>query len=220
MLEADDAVAQELELALIHLPLPLGLLQLFLGKADFRQARAAQGDAPGDAVAHRADAVELGGRAVNSEAGANGCRRAHVLELGLDEVRELQILEEQIEKFLLRQDEDEIILAMPVRRAMRAASASALGRFRDRIADDIALIAGKDEIARPVSPQMEGGLVQALGADTDFLAAFDFGDLPALQRLIYRVANILPSAAKKTLAVAEALLLRVQTAVDDVHSLA
>ncbi len=75
-------------------------------------------------------------------------RRLQVLELGLDQVGQLQVLEEQVEEFVLGQREDEIVLALAVGAALAAATAAAaLRRLADLVADRELLVAGQHEVA-------------------------------------------------------------------------
>jgi len=141
-------------------------------------ARPPQGHAPPEALAHGARAVEAGRRAVATEPCPDGPRRLEVLELDLDQVRQLQVVEEEIEKFVLGQREGEIVLALAVRAALAAAAASAALGLGDLVADLVLLIARQDVVAQArVAAKPEGGLAQALRADGDLLRALRFRDL-------------------------------------------
>ena len=111
-------------------------------------ARPTQRHAPTKALAHGARAVEPGRRAVAGEAGARELRRLQVLELDLDQVRQLQIVEEQVEEFLLGQREGELVLALAVGAALAAAPAAAALRLGDLVADPVLLVARQDVVAR------------------------------------------------------------------------
>ena len=105
-------------------------------------------------------------------------RRLQVLELHLDQVRQLQIVEEQIEEFFLGQGEGELVLALAVGAALAAATASAALRLGDLVADLVLLVARQHIVALArVAAEREGRLAQALGADGDLLRAFGLRDL-------------------------------------------
>ena len=118
-------------------------------------------------------------------------RRLQVLQLDLDQVRQLQVVEEQIEELVLGQREGEIVLALAVGTALAAASASAALRFGNLVADLVLLVARQHVVALArVAPEAEGGLAQALGADRDLLGALGLGDLARLERILDRLANL------------------------------
>ena len=74
-----------------------------------------QGQAPTKAFAHGAGAAEPGRRPVAGKARAHELRRLQVLESDLDQVGKLEVVEEQIEEFLLRQSKGELVLTFAIR---------------------------------------------------------------------------------------------------------
>jgi hypothetical protein len=203
--------------------LVLGLLgfrqsQLLLGALHLIFARPAQRDAARHGIAHGAHAIQLGRRAVRGEARAHRHGRADVLELGLYEVGELKVVEEQVEEFFLGQGEDEIILAMAIGASPLPTPATARGRLGDGVADNEILVAGQHHIPfAAVLAEPEGRLVQAFGADLDFLAAVDLGDLALPESIANRLANLLLCPPDKALTVAQTFGLRIEPPVNDVH---
>ena len=88
--------------------------------------RAAQRQAAAHAVAHRAQHVEVGRRAVVGIAGAPVFAVRGVLQRGLDEIGQFEIVEQDVEELVLRQRERESVLA--VARIGGLASAAAAAR--------------------------------------------------------------------------------------------
>src|SRR6185312_770182 len=114
-----------------------------------------------------------GRRAGDREAGARQLRRLGLLEPRLDQVRQFEILEEEIEELLLGKDElERVLLAAILGAGLAAAAALAGGRPLDRVADDEFLVAGDDVVA-PAAGRgaVEHRLGDAAGRDRDFLAA-------------------------------------------------
>ena len=190
---------------------------LLLQRVDLFRLRAVQGDPPGQAAAHGAQHVQAGGRALGGEAGAGRLGRFFVLDLGLQQIRQFQILEEHVQEFLLGEGEDEFVIALAVGTSVAAAGLAgrALG---DQVAGHEFLVAGRHAVtAAVIAGEAEGRLAHGLGADLDPLAAFDLGHPALLHGVAHRLADVGLGAADEALAVAKALAFRVQTAVDDVH---
>ena len=62
-------------------------------------------------AAQRAQHVQVGRRAVAGEAGALALPFGRLGELGADQVRQLQVVEEDLHELFARQREDEVVLA-------------------------------------------------------------------------------------------------------------
>ncbi len=189
--EADEAGEPRLELGhldLVERHLGLGAGDLLLEARYLLGLRALQGDTAREAAAHGAHAVHLGWRAIGRIAGALRLWRPHVLDLGLDEVWQLQVLEEDVEELVLREREDEIVLAFAVGAGLAAAaSATTALRLRNEIADLIVLVARQHEVAvSAVAAVLERRLAHAFRADRDALRAFDLRYLALLQRILHR----------------------------------
>ena len=129
--------------------------QFLLELLDLGKARPPQRQAAPQALAHGARVVEPRRRAVGCEARARRLGRLQVLELHLDQVRQLQVVEEQIEELVLREREGELILAFAVGTALAAASAASALRLGYLVADLVLLVAGKHVVAQPVLRPME-----------------------------------------------------------------
>ena len=72
------------------------------------------------------------------------------LSLHLDQVRQLQVVEEEIEELFLGEGEGEFVLALAVRAALAAAAAAAALGLRDLVADLVLLVARQHVVAQPV----------------------------------------------------------------------
>ena len=105
--------------------------------------------------------------------------------------------------------------------AARSAPAAASG-FLDLVSRDEFLVAGQHvtplaELAR----QMELRLADAVGRDRNRPALARVGDAPFRDRLVDRPLDLGAGPAKKALAIAEALVARIETSVDELgcHSI-
>src|SRR5690606_5736807 len=163
--------------------------------------------------------VELCRRTLGGEAGAHGLGRAQVFQLRLDEVRQLEVVEKEVEELLPRQAENEIILAFPVGAAFLAPASGAAFRFPDDVSDLVLPVAGEHEVALArVRAEREARLTQSLRADADIFAPIDLGDLAAPQGVADGLTNLSLRATKKALTVPKTLGLGIETTVDDVHA--
>jgi hypothetical protein len=87
--------------------------ELFFQLAQLAPRRAgAQRDAPADRAAHAAHHVQVVGRAVAGEAGALALPLGHLGQLRAHQVRQRQVLEEDLHELFLAQREDEVVLAL------------------------------------------------------------------------------------------------------------
>src|SRR5262245_803691 len=118
-----------------------------------------QGQAASEAFAHRACTAQAGRRSVAGKAGTGELRRLQILEFDLDQVGKLQVIEKQVEEFLLRQRKGEFILAFAIRTALTASAAAATLRLGDLITDPVLLVAWQDVVAGTgVATQRKVGL--------------------------------------------------------------
>ena len=118
--------------------------------------------------------LRLAGVPSTEIAGARQLRRLALLEPGLDQIGQLEILEEEIEELLLREHELEGVLLAIVVGARLAAAAAAAARLRplDLVAGDEFLVAGNDVVALAAAARRaEHRLGDAAGRDRDLLAA-------------------------------------------------
>nr|GEU28494.1 hypothetical protein [Tanacetum cinerariifolium] len=178
---------------------------------------AADGNAPPQRAAQRAQHVDVGGRAGNIVAGTLVLEFGGGRELGLDQVGQLEILEEIIHELFTRQFEDEIVLGHLVAIAGLAAAgaAAALGPV-ELVALLIFLVAGADGFPHAAMGVAERWLAHVLDGDRDFLAAFNVGDGAPLDGAPHRVLDLRFVTAQETLAVDRRLVFALQTSVDEV----
>ena len=186
---------------------------------ELRDAWTPQGNPACETVAHGAQPVELGRRALGGVASADWFGRAQIFQFGFDQVRQFQIFEKKIEKFLAAQAEDEIIFTFTVRTAFLAAAACTALRFADDVADRIFAISRQYEIALAgAGAKTEIRLAQSLRPNADVFAALDIGNLTPLDRIAHSFLDLGLRASEKTLAVPKAFGLGIKTAVDNMHA--
>ena len=197
--------------------LGLQLVDLLLQAFDLAQDRPLQRDAPAQAVAHGALDVDVGGAAVDRIAGALRLEGGGFLQVGLDQVRQLQVLEEEVQELLAGQGEGELVLALAAVAGFLAAAAAAAGRLVDAVARGELLVAREDALPpSALGIVVEARLADALGRDRDRLAGADVGDLAVLQGLVDGVLDLGPGPAHEALAVDQALVLGIKAPVDEV----
>ncbi len=180
LLVLEPALAAPRSLRLVRRGFGLGGRQLLLEPLDLglRSAAAAPCAGRGSCAWCGVRLSRAGGPSVVKPARAV-LRRLEVLELDLDQVRQLQIVEEQVEEFFLGQREGEIVLALAVGAALAAAAtAAALAASGSRRRPCTPRCPAARSRAGPsCGPKTEGRLAQALGADRDLLGALGLRDL-------------------------------------------
>src|SRR5215213_5182586 len=180
--------------------------------------RAAQREAARQAVAHGAPEREIRGRAGDGKARALERVALRHSERALCHVRQLEVLEEEVEVFLLRQDETELVLSLAVAAAFRAASATGLSLLRQGVARHELLVSGQHGLALTAGAlPLESRLADAVDRDRHLAALVDVLDPALLRALTNRLPNYSFRPAQKPLPVREAPPPRVQAPVDDVH---
>ena len=191
--------------------------ELRLEPLDLGVGRPAKREAPAHADAHGAQHREVRRRAIVGVASPPELARAHILERRLDEIGKLQVLEQDIEELGFAERERERILAAPgVRRLpARPAGGAALG-FVDAVPGDELLVAGQHEFApAAVAREMELRLADAVARDRDRAALAGVGDGAVGDRLVDRALDLRTGAAEEALAIAQALVARIEAAVDE-----
>src|SRR5690606_37920474 len=178
--------------------------------------RALERDPPGIAVPHGAEDVEIGGDAGAGVSGPTPGDRGDLLEVGLDEIRKLQVLEEDVEELLARQSELELVLAIAAIARLAAAAAPALGRLLHAVADDELLVPGKDALTvTPGRGVAKLRLADSLRRDGNGLAIGRIRDAAVADGAVHHLLDLPSRPAHEALAIAEVLVLRVRTAVDE-----
>ena len=156
-------------------------------------------------------------------AGEPGCRiagAADTLGLGLGqralgEIRQFEIVEEEVEELLARQHEAERILAVALARSARP-SAALFRRPRNMIAFAELLVAGQHHVPRAAAA-LKRRLVQPVERNFDLAAFKNITDVLGLGRFLHRALHQCLGAAKKFLAVLEALASGIEASIDDLH---
>jgi hypothetical protein len=224
-----DAPAQlgDAGLDLVDLPahrvIDAGLRRLQQGQAllQFVQLApllGAQGNAPAQGAAHRAHHMQVVGRAVAGEAGAVALPLRGLGQLGADQVRQGQVLEEDLHELLLAQAEDEIVLPFAGVAGLAAAGATApLTPLRalDAVTGHVLLVAGVHHLAFAAGAVVEHRLAHILLGDVHVLAALQVADAAPIDRPAHRFLDLLLVAAQETFTVADRLVLAGKPAIDD-----
>src|SRR6202140_5037132 len=137
-------------------------------------------------------------------------------ELPLGEVRQFEIVEEQVEKFVTAQEETESIFTVaftPVGGPFSAAFA----RTRKHVTFDVFLVSGKHHVAR-AALAAKARLIHPIKGYADLAAFQDILDIAVLRGLLDGALNERLGTAQEALAVFKAFAARIQAPIDDVHS--
>ena len=105
--------------------------------------------------------ARLAGEPDDRIAGAMPTHALRVHHAALGEIRQFQVFQEQIDEFVARQREAEIVLALAVRAAFRASAAGAALRARDGVAFDVLLVAGQQMVAHAATSGCDGTMARA-----------------------------------------------------------
>ena len=134
----------------------------------------------------------------------------------LDEVGQFQILEEDVEELVARQHEQEIVLSFALVRSLPAASAAS-ARFLDMIAGTEDLVAGEDPLPlAALAGRLKCRLADPFAGNGDVLGAVDVGDPATGDGLVDGLLDPGTHPSQESAAVSEALVFRVETAVDEI----
>src|SRR4029077_3416074 len=135
--------------------------------------------------------------------------------LAFGEVRQFEIVEEQVDKFITAQNETERIFAVALTRGGR--SSAAFTRTRKHIAFDEFLVSGKHHVASAAFAA-KARLVHPVERNADLAAFQDIPDVAALGRFLDGALNQRLVTAQEPLAVLQAFTTRIQAPIDDEHS--
>ena len=196
----------------VQVPLGLKRFQLVLQLGELALRRAAQHQAPADAVAHGAQHIEVRRGAVARIAGAARFGGVGLLDRRLDQVGQFEVVEQQIEELAARQGEDEIVGAFAVLGAFLAgAVTAALGRFRYPVSGHEFLVARKHPFAVAAGVAMaEPRFADAARRDRNLAAVAGVDDAALVDRLVDGPLDLLAGAPQKPLAVAETFIPRIE----------
>src|SRR5271154_2067290 len=115
--------------------------------------------------------------------------------LGIDDatlrqVREFQVLQEEIDEFVAREGEAEIVLPFTVGAAFGAATAGAALWAGDCVAFDILLVAWQQVVTQATrGTAMERRFVHALCGECDLARLISILDAPARRAFVHRLAD-------------------------------
>ena len=160
----------------------------------------------------------LVGEPVIAKPARRGLKATDLLEVELDHVGKLEILEEEVEHLLARQHEPEIVLGLaPAQPGARPATCRRPG-LAMRSPGMNSLLPGSTWPRRPLSRAFSkvGSLVP-LDRHGDAVLGVHVGDLAGPDLVPDGALQLVARAPQEALAIAEALVLRVETAVDEVR---
>ena len=182
--------------------------------------RPAQRKAPAEAVAHGAADIDVGRRARGGEPRAPWLEGDRFLQVQLDHVGQFEILEEQVEELFARQHEAEIVLAVAVAGLALAGTARAAlaAGFRQPVAGDEFLVARQDMVAPATAGRvLEARLGRALDRNAHRMVAVDVSDLAGRDLVVDDALEFVARPPQEALAIAQALVLRIQAPIDIVR---
>ena len=138
-------------------------------------------------------------------------------ELRAGQVRQREVVEEDLHELFLGQVEDEIVLALAgvARLALPLPLPPPPLRPLDAVAAHVLLVARMHDLARAALAVAEHRLADVALRDVDVLALLDVADAAAVDRAPHRLADLLLVAAQEALAVADRLVLARQPPIDD-----
>ncbi|MNY10340.1 hypothetical protein D3C86_1433140 [compost metagenome] len=162
--------------------------------------------------------VQPRGGALAADAGAHGLEAVHAGQVLLHQVGQGQVLEHEVEELLLGDLEDEVVLALAgvAGLALAGTAATAAGGPRDALAGGELLVAGVDDGLPAAAAMVQHRLVDVARGDADLLAVLHVGDRAPADGLLHRLLDVVAVPSQEALAVHRALVLAVQSSVDDV----
>jgi len=135
--------------------------------------------------------MDIRGRARHLVAGALVPEFGGRGQLGLDHVRQFEIVEEVIHELFARQLEDEIVFADLIAIAgLPFARAGAAARPLDAVALQVFLIAGADGFPDATVRVAKIRFVDVLDRNRDFFAVLDVGNGTSLYRARHRILDL------------------------------
>ena len=170
-------------------------------------------------VAHGAHEIHVGGRAGDGQPRALIGVGFDLFQGALDEVRQLQVFEKDIEKLVLRQRELEIVLSLAaIACVFTLAAARSLGWLFNLVPGGEFLVSGMHRFARAFFAVMgKARFSSRLRRDRDFLALVDFLHGAVAQRLVHRFLDLRLGAFQETLTVPKGLALGILAPIDEVE---
>ncbi len=215
--ELGDFQLEFLDIAEVVRLFALDPLQFLQRRAQLGPAAAGQRDAPRMGRAQGADDVDARRVAVVADAGADGLEGVGAGDVALDQVGQLQVLEHEVEEFLLGDLEDEVVHAFAAVAGLAAAAAApAAGWTGDVLAGGEFLVAGVDDGLPPATAMVQHRFVDIAPGNADLLAVLHVGNGTPADGLLDGLLDVFTVAPQEALAVHRALVLAVQTPVDDV----
>ncbi len=119
-------------------------------------------------------------------------------QLAFGQVRQFEIVEEQVDKFITAENEAERVFAVAFPRGGR--SSAAFTRTRKHVAFDEFLVSGKHHVAYAAFA-VKARLIHPVERDADLAAFQDIPDVAVLGRFLDRALNQRLGTAQKPLAV-------------------
>ena len=168
-------------------------------------------------LAHGAHDVDLRRQAVTDDAAVAAVKRAAALQVPFDQVGQLQVFEQEVEKFPLVDFERELVGAFAgIAGVPATGTAFAAGGLLDPVAGLKLPVARMHHVAAPAGTVMKARLGQILFGNADALALLHIGNRAAAHRLVHRFTNVAPVTLQKALPVHRTLVLPVETPVNDI----
>src|SRR5690606_12476724 len=138
-----------------------------------------------------------------------------LLELLLDQVRQFEILEHEVEELLAGYLEGEIVQTLAGVAGLATATALPAHRAFYPVAGDELPVAGQDAPLPAAAAVPEDGLRDVFPGNADLIPAIGVGDAPFVDSVGDGFLDVLPEAAQETLPVDGALVAAFFPAVDD-----
>jgi hypothetical protein len=196
-----DVVAAIFGVGLHLFELPLHLVQLV-------DERCAQRDAPAERAAQRTDHVDVVRRAFRRPACANALPGRDRQQMGLDETRQFEIVEEVLHEFFAAQFEHEVVLTIAFVAGLIAAATAAttLGTW-NLVAADIVGVTWMHHFTLAAGAMPERRFGNVLAWNRDALGVLDILDTAVAHRFRDGTTDIAFDAAQEALAVCNTLVL-------------
>ena len=137
-------------------------------------------------------------------------------KLPLGEVRQFEVVEEQIDKFVAAENEPERILAVALTRARTLFRR--LSPERGSMSPSMNFLFPGSTMSRRAAFAAKARLVHPVERDADLAAFQDILDVAVLRGLLDRALNQRLGPTQEALAVLKTLAARIQAPIDDVHS--
>jgi hypothetical protein len=190
---------------------------LILQGLEFAVRRLGQGNAPAQGAAHGAQQRQVVRRAVMAVAGTARLVLHGVTDMGAQQARQGQVLEEELHELFLGQGEGEVVLPFPAVAGLGPAPSPAPLGPRDAVAAHMLAVARVHGVMDTALAVVEQRLADVLAGDGDVLGLLDVADVALVHGAADRLGDLVLVAAHEALAVAHRLVLAGQPAVDDLQ---